>query len=142
MRPAAGLCFHDLHPRVHHVHSMIIASWFCRSHRLPALAQEPKKDRDAVAKRPEVIALRAARLFDGTGRRSGITGMVVVQDSKILAAGKTGEVNVPAGAREIDLGDVTLLPGLIDAHTHIVGRRVLGNPGQEASTVRNPEWLG
>jgi imidazolonepropionase-like amidohydrolase len=66
-----------------------------------------------------VLVLKAARLFDGTGERSVAGGVVVVQGGRILAAG--AGVPVPEGAEVIDLGDATLLPGLIDAHTHVTG---------------------
>jgi imidazolonepropionase-like amidohydrolase len=48
---------------------------------------------------------------------------------------------VPSGAKVIDLGDVTLLPGFIDAHTHLIGR-VLGDPEGENSDVRDFESFG
>ncbi|MGH8263484.1 MAG: amidohydrolase family protein, partial [Steroidobacteraceae bacterium] len=69
----------------------------------------------ALAASPEVIALKAARLFDGVSGTLRTDAVVVVQGDKIIAVG--GEV--PAGARVIDLGDATLLPGFIDAHTHL-----------------------
>src|SRR5207248_4933 len=70
-----------------------------------------------TAPAPEpVIALRAARLFDGIGElRARMT--VLVRGGHIAAVGE--RVDVPAGAEVIDLGYATLLPGLIDAHTHL-----------------------
>ncbi len=64
------------------------------------------------------VLLRAARLFDGTSD-SLVTGgvSVLVEGNRIRAVGKS--VSAPAGAEVIDLGDVTLLPGWIDAHTHL-----------------------
>ena len=63
------------------------------------------------------IVLRAARLFDGKSDRLVSPGVVVVSRGKIQAAGSSAAV--PAGAETIDLGDATLLPGFIDAHTHL-----------------------
>src|SRR6476469_348679 len=72
-----------------------------------------------------VVALKAARLIDGTGAPAINNAVVIVTDNKITAVGDASSVRLPAGAKIIDLGDVTLLPGFIDAHTHLVGR-VLG----------------
>jgi len=64
-----------------------------------------------------VTAIRAARLFDGTSDATIADAVVLVQGSRITAKGS--RLAVPAGAQVIDLGDVTLLPGFIDAHTHV-----------------------
>jgi len=71
----------------------------------------------APAPKVEVIALKAARLFDGTRETTVPNGVVIVEGSKIKAAGSG--LAIPAGARVIDLGDATLVPGFIDAHVHI-----------------------
>lgn len=67
----------------------------------------------------KTIVLKATRLFDGKSNALVKPGIVVVTDGKIFAAGDKAEV--PAGAEVIDLGDATLLPGFIDAHTHLTG---------------------
>ena len=67
-----------------------------------------------------VTAIRAARMFDGKSDATIANAVVLVQGSKILAAG--AGVAVPADATVIDLGDVTLLPGFIDSHTHLTGQ--------------------
>ena len=64
-----------------------------------------------------VVALKAARLFDGKANALVPNGVVVVQDGKIVDAG--ANVAVPDGAQVIDLGDATLSPGFIDSHTHL-----------------------
>ncbi len=61
------------------------------------------------------IALKAARLFDGTSDRMITNAVVVIDGARIQSVGGA----IPAGAQVIDLGDVTLLPGFIDAHTHV-----------------------
>jgi imidazolonepropionase-like amidohydrolase len=61
--------------------------------------------------------LHAARLFDVEAGTIVTPGEVLVQGERIVEAGT--KVNNPAGAEVIDLGDVTLMPGLIDAHVHL-----------------------
>ena len=87
------------------------------------------------------VVLRAARVWDGTGAPPLQNGVVVVTDDRIAAVGRDGAVSVPAGARVIDLGDATLLPGFIDMHVHIIGR-TLGDPAQNAASVRDNPAFG
>jgi imidazolonepropionase-like amidohydrolase len=63
------------------------------------------------------VVLKARHLFDSVSGKLTEPGMVVVQGDKIQAVG--ADVKVPTGARVIDLGDATLLPGFIDAHVHM-----------------------
>jgi imidazolonepropionase-like amidohydrolase len=85
--------------------------------------------------------LRGARLIDGTGKAPITSAVVIVTDERITAVGAASDVRIPAGARIIDLGNVTLLPGFVDAHTHLIGR-VLGDPDIETSAVRDYESFG
>src|SRR5664279_5138338 len=67
----------------------------------------------------KAYVLRAARMFDSKSDTVITPGMVVVVDRKIAGVGASA--NIPTGAEVIDLGDATLLPGFIDAHTHLTG---------------------
>jgi hypothetical protein len=97
-------------------------------------AQSPARPDPPAGK--GVVVIRAARLIDGTGRPPMTNAAIVVTDDRITAVGAAATVAVPAGARVIDLGDATLLPGFIDAHTHLVGR-VLGDPDSDDSVARD-----
>jgi imidazolonepropionase-like amidohydrolase len=63
----------------------------------------------------ETVVLKAAHLFDATGGGLRDGALIVVRGDRIVSVGGAA----PAGARVIDLGDATLLPGFIDAHTHL-----------------------
>jgi imidazolonepropionase-like amidohydrolase len=63
--------------------------------------------------------ITAARLLDVTSGAMITDAAVVVRDKAVVAAGPRSSLAVPAGAQTIALGDVTLLPGLIDAHVHL-----------------------
>src|SRR6266700_6926572 len=65
----------------------------------------------------QTIVLKAARLFDGKSKALMQNGVVIVQGDKIVDVGNN--LSVPDGARVIDLGDATLSPGFMDAHTHL-----------------------
>src|SRR4051794_38521347 len=85
---------------------------------LPSPAPAQPEAADGTS--PRVTVLRAARLFDGKSDKLGSPGVVVVAGRKIAAVGP--EAEVPEGATVIDLGDATLCPGFIDAHTHLTGQ--------------------
>ncbi len=68
---------------------------------------------------PRPVALKAARLFDGKGDSLLAQGVVLIEGARITAAGSN--LAIPSGATIIDLGDATLSPGFIDAHTHLTG---------------------
>ena len=74
----------------------------------------------AAAETPAVVVLKAARLIDGRGGAPMAPAMVRVEGDRIAEVGS--RLAVPAGARVIDLGDATLLPGLIDLHTHLTDK--------------------
>src|SRR5229473_3506619 len=65
----------------------------------------------------EMIALKAERMFDGKSKTLVQHGVVIVQGDKIVDVGSN--LTIPNGAQVIDLGDATLSPGFMDAHTHL-----------------------
>jgi imidazolonepropionase-like amidohydrolase len=71
----------------------------------------------AAAAADQTIVLKAARMFDGKSKALVQNGVVIVQGDKIVDIGSN--LSGPDGARVIDLGDVTLSPGFMDAHTHL-----------------------
>ncbi len=79
------------------------------------LAQRPGPGAPASAS----ILLRPARVFDGVSDQARDGWVVLVTGKRIAAVGPAAQVQAPAGARVIDLPGATVMPGLIDAHSHI-----------------------
>ena len=88
--------------------------------REPKPAALAAADEKAAPKEDGTVVLKPARVFDGTTGKAQEGWLVVVRGSRIEAAGPADKVKAPEGARVIDLPDATLLPGLIDAHTHLL----------------------
>jgi hypothetical protein len=78
-----------------------------------------KRKRKQASRSPSapVTVLKAAHLFDGRNGKLSEPCVVVVKGERIVAIGK--DASIPADARIVDLGNATLVPGFIDAHTHI-----------------------
>src|SRR5882762_9444064 len=110
---------------------------------VPVLPQNPAP----LGIRPEppegkgVVALKAARLIDGTGAAPLKNAIIIVANNKISVVADANSVRIPSGVKVIDLGDVTLLPGFIDAHTHLIGR-VLGDPDGDMAAVKDYDSFG
>jgi imidazolonepropionase-like amidohydrolase len=69
-----------------------------------------------------VTLVKAGRLLDPKTGNVLSPAAVLIEDGKIKEVGPTAQVqaHAPAGAKTIDLGTATLLPGLIDSHTHLL----------------------
>ncbi len=80
-------------------------------------------------------ALRCGTLFDGTGADPVPGAIVVVEDGRIAAAGPAARTPVPAGARVVDLGGRFVMPGLVDAHSHI---SIVPGKGDQIGQLRRP----
>lgn len=89
-----------------------------------------------TASSPVTTVIRADRMLTIASSALVRNAAIVVTGDRIVTAGSASSVTVPAGAKVIDLGDVTLLPGFIDSHTHIVGR-TLGDPMGDVASVKD-----
>ncbi|HEU4557082.1 MAG TPA: amidohydrolase family protein [Longimicrobium sp.] len=112
----------------------------------PALAAQPTPlPASSITNYPTrgtgTVVLRAARVIDGTGAAPIANGEVVVTNDRIVAVRRQGGGDTPAGARVIDLGNATLLPGFIDSHVHIIGR-TLNDPGSRDESTRDYPGFG
>jgi imidazolonepropionase-like amidohydrolase len=68
--------------------------------------------------KPAAVVLQPDRVFDGETLHTG--WVVVVQGDRILSAGASGTVSVPAGAQPMALAGTTVMPGLIEGHSHLL----------------------
>ena len=72
---------------------------------------------------PRVVAVRAGRLFDSKTGQMLARQVVLLSGERITEVGPEAQVKIPAGVPVIDLSQATVLPGLIDAHTHMFNNR-------------------
>jgi imidazolonepropionase-like amidohydrolase len=85
----------------------------------------------------EIKVLKASKVITGTGSEPIKDGVIVIEGNTIKEVGPKSRVKPPAGAYELDLGKVTLMPGMIDAHAHILGVRSYSS----AETITTPHDL-
>src|SRR4030042_1065791 len=94
--------------------SLTIIASVLGSSSLICAGQQPAK-----SEAPKLIAIRAGHLIDGRSPAPIQNAVILIEGEKIKAVGPN--LAIPAGAQIIDLTKSTVLPGLIDCHTHITG---------------------
>src|SRR5580704_167520 len=68
---------------------------------------------------PQVMAVRAGQLFDSKTGRMLAKQVVLLEGERITDVGPETQIKIPAGAKVFDLSQATVVPGMIDAHTHM-----------------------
>ncbi len=82
------------------------------------------------------LAIRAGRMFDAESGTMLTNQTILVNGDMITEVGPTGEIQVPAGAEIVDLSDATVMPGLIDAHVHIMDSILMRMPNEASLVMR------
>src|SRR3569832_510686 len=88
--------------------------------RVVAAQANTRPAQDAKPQTPQSTLLKPARVFDGVTAESHEGWVVLVTGDKIAAAGPAADGRAPAGTTTIDLPGTTLLPGLIEGHSHLL----------------------
>jgi imidazolonepropionase-like amidohydrolase len=83
----------------------------------------------------KVMAVRAGRLFDSKTGQMLTNQVIVLNGERITEVGPAATVKIPAGAEVIDLSQATVLPGLIDAHTHMFNSRPANGTTEQSMLI-------
>src|SRR3989440_134663 len=84
---------------------------------------------------PRVVAVRAGRLFNSKTGQMLTKQVVLLQGDRITDVGPEAQIKIPAGTQVIDLSQATVLPGLIDAHTHMFNTPKPGMSRETATLI-------
>ena len=85
-------------------------------------------------------AIKTQRLFDGTEHPVVRDALVVIENERIVAVGPAAQVALPAGTAVLDVGDRLVMPGMIDAHVHILWSGSVSS-GQESRVATDSQAL-
>ncbi|MHB1161474.1 MAG: amidohydrolase family protein, partial [Chloroflexota bacterium] len=86
-------------------------------------------------------AIKAKLIIDGTGAEPIRDGVLLIEDDEIVKVGPQARVEIPDAARVTDVGDQTLLPGLVDPHSHVTIFPGRGQPGHQVQAPPGMQLL-
>ncbi len=110
--------------KVIHIGAMIVLAWCFSLCSLSAQEQEPQTPPPPPLPPPQArthdrVAIRTGRMFDGKSDAITKQQIILVEGTRIVQVGSASDVHIPPGTDVLDLANATVLPGLIDGHTHI-----------------------
>src|SRR3989449_4554251 len=110
--------------KVIHIGATIVLAWCFSLCSLSAQEQEPETPPPPPLPPPQArtherVAIRTGRMFDGKSDAFTKQQVILVEGTRIVQVGPASEVHIPPGTEVLDLSNATVLPGLIDGHTHI-----------------------
>jgi imidazolonepropionase-like amidohydrolase len=116
--------------------AMLFALGMCPT---PGFAQElttplPPPLPPPRARTNEKVAIRAGRLVDSKSDAIKIKQVILIEGARIVEVGPANEVQIPPGSEVLDLSNATVLPGLIDGHTHVF----TSGPDLDEQMMREP----
>ena len=85
-------------------------------------------------------AIKTQRLFDGMEHPVVRDALIVIENERIVAVGPAAQVALPAGTAVLDVGDRLVMPGMIDAHVHILWSGSVSS-GQESRVATDSQAL-
>lgn len=85
-------------------------------------------------------AIKSRRLFDGTRKPVIQDAIIIIEDERITAVGPQSQVTLPPDTEVLDVGDSTVLPGLIDAHVHMLNTGSVAS-GQESRAMNEHQSM-
>src|SRR5581483_2409213 len=98
---------------------MRIVAWLCAFCLVVCTSYAQETPATGPASSPKVVVIRAGTLMDGKSDTPRQNQLIVIRGSRIDSVGDAANTKVPPAAAVIDLSRMTVLPGLIDSHTHI-----------------------
>jgi imidazolonepropionase-like amidohydrolase len=108
-----------------------LRNWWVLAVLISSMAASATRARQSQPAPPPIL-VKASRLLDPRTGNVLAPAAVLIEGDKIMQVGSPSQISAPNGAKIIDLGRATLLPGLIDSHTHLLVDPVLPAEAERA----------